>query len=48
MSDPIEIPMSNGEHVLTAADVAAMGGQDAVYRFREELRRPKDPDVGRD
>ena len=48
MSDPFEFPLSDGEHVLTAADVAAMGGQDAVYRFREDLRRPEDPDVGRD
>ncbi|MFF9565726.1 phage tail tape measure protein [Leifsonia sp. NPDC014704] len=29
--------LSNGEHVLDAADVQAMGGQAAVYRFREAL-----------
>lgn len=29
--------LSNGEHVLTAADVAAMGGQHAVYAFRDGL-----------
>jgi TP901 family phage tail tape measure protein len=29
--------LSNGEHVLTAADVAAMGGQHSVYAFREAL-----------
>jgi TP901 family phage tail tape measure protein len=29
--------LSDGEHVLTAADVAAMGGQHAVYAFREGL-----------
>lgn len=30
--------LSNGEHVLTAAEVNAMGGQNAVYQFREHLR----------
>ncbi len=29
--------LSNGEHVLTAADVKAMGGQHAVYEFRDGL-----------
>lgn len=29
--------LSDGEHVLTAADVAAMGGQHAVYAFRDGL-----------
>lgn len=29
--------LSNGEHVLTADDVHAMGGQDAVYRYRAGL-----------
>jgi TP901 family phage tail tape measure protein len=29
--------LSNGEHVLTAADVAAMGGQAGVYAFRDSL-----------
>ena len=30
--------LSNGEHVLTAAEVAAAGGQDAVYRLRKMIR----------
>lgn len=30
--------LSNGEHVLTAAEVAAMGGQSSVYDFRRGLR----------
>lgn len=30
--------LSNGEHVLTAAEVAAAGGQDAVYRLRKLIR----------
>lgn len=30
--------LSNGEHVLTAAEVQAMGGQSAVYRFRDQLK----------
>jgi hypothetical protein len=29
--------LSAGEHVLTAADVDAMGGQHNVYAFRESL-----------
>jgi hypothetical protein len=29
--------LSNGEHVLTAADVQAMGGQRSVYQFRSSL-----------
>jgi TP901 family phage tail tape measure protein len=29
--------LSDGEHVMTAADVAAMGGQHAVYAFRDSL-----------
>lgn len=29
--------LSNGEHVLTAADVARMGGQAGVYAFRQSL-----------
>lgn len=36
-SDSIPAMLSDGEHVLTAADVAAMGGQDAVYQWRESL-----------
>lgn len=31
--------LSNGEHVLTASDVDAMGGQRAVYQFRSNLHR---------
>jgi hypothetical protein len=31
--------LSNGEHVLTASDVTAMGGQRAVYEFRANLHR---------
>jgi TP901 family phage tail tape measure protein len=30
--------LSNGEHVLTAADVQAMGGQSGVYAFRNQLK----------
>jgi TP901 family phage tail tape measure protein len=36
-SDSIPALLSNGEHVLTAAEVDRMGGQDAVYRFRQQL-----------
>lgn len=36
-SDDIPALLSNGEHVLTAAEVVKMGGQDAVYRFRQQL-----------
>jgi TP901 family phage tail tape measure protein len=36
-SDDILALLSNGEHVLTAEEVAKMGGQAAVYRFRELL-----------
>ena len=32
--------LSNGEHVLTAAEVKAMGGQAAVYSFRQSLHAP--------
>jgi hypothetical protein len=34
-SDDIPAFLSNGEHVLTAAEVQKMGGQAAVYRFRD-------------
>lgn len=37
--DRIPAMLSNGEHVLTAADVAAMGGQGGVYAFRNALHR---------
>lgn len=36
-SDSIPAMLSNGEHVLTAADVAAMGGQQGVYAWRASL-----------
>ena len=32
--------LSNGEHVLTAQDVTALGGQSGVYAFRESLYSP--------
>jgi TP901 family phage tail tape measure protein len=38
-SDVIPIWASNGEHVLTASDVTAMGGQGGVYTFRKALHR---------
>ena len=31
--------LSSGEHVLTAEDVSAMGGQENVYKFRNALHR---------
>ena len=37
-SDSIPAMLSNGEHVLTAADVKAMGGQQGVYAFRSALQ----------
>lgn len=36
-SDSIVRRLSNGEHVLTAADVQAMGGQEAVMQMRASL-----------
>lgn len=39
MADKIPAWLSNGEHVLTARDVAAMGGQGGVYAFRNALHR---------
>lgn len=38
-SDSIPAYLSNNEHVLTAKDVAAMGGQAGVYAFRNALHR---------
>jgi phage-related minor tail protein len=38
-SDLIPIWASNGEHMLTASDVQAMGGQAGVYAFRNMLHR---------
>jgi len=42
-SDEIPALLSNGEHVLTAAEVQRMGGQAAVYRFRALLDGGKLP-----
>lgn len=36
-SDSIPAMLSNGEHVLTAAEVQKMGGQGGVYNFRSAL-----------
>lgn len=38
-SDSIPAWLSSGEHVLTAKDVAAMGGQAGVYAFRDAIHR---------
>jgi hypothetical protein len=38
-SDSVMARLSNGEHVLTADDVKAMGGQSGVYAFRQALHR---------
>lgn len=38
-SDSIPAWLSNGEHVLSASDVSAMGGQSGVYSFRDALHR---------
>lgn len=38
-SDDIPALLSNGEHVLDAEDVDALGGQAAVYRLRAQLHR---------
>ncbi len=40
-SDEIPAWLSNGEHVLTASDVAKLGGQDAVYKLREAIQAGK-------
>ena len=37
-SDSIPALLSNGEHVLTAAEVAAAGGQGAIYAWRKSLK----------
>lgn len=44
-SDSIPALLSNGEHVLTAKDVGAMGGQTGVYSFRNALHRAGGGDV---
>lgn len=38
-SDSVPAWLSSGEHVLTAKDVAAMGGQAGVYAFRNAIHR---------
>lgn len=45
-SDDIPAWLSNGEHVLTANDVQAMGGQSGVYGFRKLLHSGLGFDVG--
>jgi hypothetical protein len=40
-SDDIPAMLSNGEHVLTSKDVAALGGQIGVYSFRRALHAAK-------
>ena len=40
-SDVIPAMLSDGEHVFTAADVDAMGGQSGVYSFRKALHAAK-------
>jgi hypothetical protein len=42
-SDEVPAWLSNGEHVFTAAEVAKMGGQAAVYRFRQMVKAGKVP-----
>lgn len=36
-SDSVPALLSNGEHVITAAEVARAGGQDAIYRMRAAI-----------
>ena len=50
-SDSIRAWLSNGEHVWTAAEVAALGGQQAMYALRRAIRQGKrveyaDPALG--
>jgi len=44
-SDSVPAVLSNGEHVLTASDVEAMGGQHAVYGFRQSLHGGGEPET---
>lgn len=44
--DSVPIMAAPGEHMLTAADVDAMGGQHAVYAFRDSLHRGGRGEVG--
>jgi hypothetical protein len=46
-SDSIPAMLSHGEHVLSASDVNAMGGQNAVYGFRSALHRASGGAVGK-
>lgn len=38
-SDSINVKLSKGEHVLTAAEVAQMGGHAGVYQMRSQVRQ---------
>jgi TP901 family phage tail tape measure protein len=42
-SDEVPALLSNGEHVLTADEVQKMGGQNAVYRFRQLVDKGEVP-----
>lgn len=42
-SDSIPALLSNGEHVITAAEVKKAGGQAAIYRLRAAIRAGKMP-----
>jgi SLT domain-containing protein len=45
-SDDIPARLSNGEHVWTAAEVNAAGGQQAVYKMRQDVLRGGRKNVG--
>ena len=45
--DSVPAVLAPGEHVLTAGDVDAMGGQANVYRFRDALHMAKGGAVGK-
>jgi hypothetical protein len=45
-SDTIKAWLSPGEHVLTAAEVSALGGQQAVLALRSAVRQGKRVEVG--
>ena len=47
-SDVIPALLSDGEHVFTAADVDAMGGQSGVYSFRKALHAAQGGAVKKD
>ena len=44
--DTIPVMATPGEHMLTTADVAAMGGQQGVYDFRYALHREGGGEIG--